>query len=161
MNVPVTGAAGYVGSVVTERLLTEGHKVIALDNLGQGHRAVLEPEAHLIQANLCDTQALEDVFSQYDVDTVIHLAALSIIPHSVSNPQEYFQVNVVGGLNLLNSMLRYNVTGLVFSSSAGVYGTPANIPVTEDTPKIAIHPYGECQLMKGRDSSCHWYQRLR
>jgi len=155
MNVLVTGAAGYVGSVVTERLLAEGHRVIALDNLGQGHRAALEPEVHLIQTDLCDTSGLNSVFSGHDIDAVMHLAALSIIPHSVSDPKEYFQVNVVGGLNLLNSMLKHNVNGLVFSSSAGIYGIPESIPVTEDTPQMPIHPYGECKVMFER--ILKWY----
>jgi UDP-glucose 4-epimerase len=155
MNVLVTGAAGYIGSVVTERLLAEGHRVIALDSLGQGHREALEPEVEFIQADLCDAPALDDIFFRHEIDAVMHLAALSIVPHSVSNPQEYFQTNVVGGLNLLNSMLKHNVTRLVFSSSASVYGIPASIPVTEDTPQVPIHPYGECKVMFER--ILRWY----
>lgn len=146
MNILVTGAAGYVGSVVTERLLAEGHRVIALDNLVQGHREALNSEVDLAQADLCDPAALDDVFSGRKIDAVMHLAALSIIPHSVEDPQRYFQTNVVGGLNLLNSMLKHNVSGLVFSSSAGIYGIPDTIPVTEDTPQVPIHPYGECKV---------------
>lgn len=155
MKVLVTGAAGYVGSVVTERLLAEGHRVIALDSLGQGHREALEPEVDLVQADLRDATGLDRVFSGQDIDTVMHLAALSIIPHSVKDPREYFQTNVVGGLNLLNSMLEHNVSGLVFSSSAGIYGIPESVPVTEDTPQIPIHPYGECKVMFER--ILRWY----
>jgi UDP-glucose 4-epimerase len=155
MNVLVTGAAGYIGSVVTERLLAEGHRVIALDNLGQGHREALGAEVDLVQADLCDSSALDDVFSGHEIDAVMHLAALSIVPHSVSNPQEYFQTNVAGGLSLLNSMLKHNVTRLVFSSSASVYGIPEIIPVTEDTPQVPIHPYGECKVMFER--VLKWY----
>jgi len=147
MNVMVTGAAGYIGSVVMERLLAEGHRVVALDNLGQGHRAALGQEARLVQADLRDASGLDIVFSEQEIDAVMHLAALSIVPHSMSDPKEYFQTNVMGGLNLLNSMLKHNVTGLVFSSSAGIYGTPASVPVTENTPQIPIHPYGECKVI--------------
>jgi UDP-glucose 4-epimerase len=147
MNVLVTGAAGYIGSIVAERLISEGHRVIALDNLGQGHQEALASGAQFVQANLRDTVALDDVFSQYNIDAVMHLAALSIIPHSVKDPQEYFQTNVVGGLNLLKSMLKHNVNGLIFSSSAGIYGRPEKVPVTEDTPQVPIHPYGECKVM--------------
>jgi UDP-glucose 4-epimerase len=147
MNVLVTGAAGYIGSVVTERLLAEGYRIIAMDNLGQGHRASLDAEIDFVLADLLNTSELDDVFSGHDIDAVMHLAALSIVPHSVSNPQEYFQTNVVGGLNLLNSMLKHHVSRLVFSSSASVYGIPANIPVTEDMPQVPIHPYGECKAM--------------
>jgi UDP-glucose 4-epimerase len=155
MNVLVTGAAGYIGSVITERLISEGHRVIALDNLGQGHREALSSEANFVQADLRDTVALADVFSQNKIDAVMHLAALSIIPHSVEDPQEYFQTNVVGGLNLLQSMLKHDVNGLIFSSSAGIYGRPEKVPVTEDTPQIPIHPYGECKVMFER--ILKWY----
>lgn len=155
MKVLVTGAAGYVGSVVTERLLAEGHRVIALDNLGQGHREALEPGVDLVQADLRDASELDRIFSGHDIDAVMHLAALSIVPHSVNNPREYFQTNVVGGLNLLNSMLEHNVGGLVFSSSAGIYGIPESVPVTEDTLQIPIHPYGECKVMLER--ILRWY----
>lgn len=155
MNVLVTGAAGYIGSVVTERVLAEGHQVIALDNLGQGHREALSSEARFVQADLCDPTALDNIFSQHDIDAVMHLAALSIIPHSVEDPQKYFQTNLVGGLNLLKSMLAHNVNGLVFSSSAGIYGRPENVPVTEDSPQIPIHPYGECKVMFER--ILKWY----
>ncbi len=155
MNVLVTGAAGYVGSVVTERLISEGHRVIALDNLGQGHREALTSGAQFGQADLRDPVALDDVFSQHNIDAVMHLAALSIIPRSVKDPQEYFQTNVVGGLNLLKSMLKHNVNGLVFSSSAGIYGRPEKVPVTEDTPQTPIHPYGECKVMFER--ILKWY----
>jgi UDP-glucose 4-epimerase len=156
MNVLVTGAAGYIGSIVTERLLAEGHRVIALDNLGQGHRAALGSDVHFIQVDLCDTQALDVAFSRHgEIDAVMHLAALSIVPHSVSNPQEYFQTNVVGGLNLLGGMLKHNVNRLVFSSSASVYGVPARIPVTENMSQFPIHPYGECKVMFER--ILKWY----
>ncbi|UCB44009.1 MAG: UDP-glucose 4-epimerase GalE [Dehalococcoidales bacterium] len=155
MNILVTGAAGYVGSVVTERLLSEGHRVIALDNLGQGHREALASEAHFVRADLCDFAALDDIFSQHNIDAVMHLAALSIIPHSVEDPRTYFQTNIVGGLNLLNSILTHDVKGLVFSSSAGIYGRPENVPVTEDTPQTPIHPYGECKVMFER--ILKWY----
>ncbi len=155
MNVLVTGAAGYIGSVVTERLLAEGHRVVALDNLGQGHRVSLDAGVDFVLADLRNTSELDEVFSVHDIDAVMHLAALSIVPHSVSNPQEYFQVNLVGGLNLLNSMLKHSVTRLVFSSSASVYGIPASIPVTEDMPQVPIHPYGECKVMVER--ILKWY----
>jgi UDP-glucose 4-epimerase len=147
MNVLVTGAAGYIGSVVTERLLAEGHRVIALDNLGQGHQAALEAGARFVCADLRNSSEIDSVFSAHEVDAVMHLAALSIVPHSVSNPQEYFQTNVVGGLNLLNGMLKHNVSRLVFSSSAGIYGIPDSIPITEDTPQVPVHPYGESKVM--------------
>jgi UDP-glucose 4-epimerase len=155
MNVVVTGAAGYIGSVVAERLLAEGHRVIALDNLAQGHPGALDSKVNLIQGDLCDTSALDDIFLRHEIDAVMHLAALSIVPHSVSNPQEYFQTNVVGGLNLLDSMLKHDVTRLVFSSSASVYGIPVSVPVTENTPQVPIHPYGECKVIFER--ILKWY----
>lgn len=146
MNVLVTGAAGYIGSIVTERLLSECHLVVALDNLNQGHWQALDKEANFVEADLCDFDALDTLFSQYTIDAVMHLAALSIVSHSMQDPRSYFRTNVVGGLNLLNSMLKHSVTRLVFSSSAAVYGRPESTPVTEDAKMIPVNPYGECKV---------------
>jgi UDP-glucose 4-epimerase len=147
MNILVTGAAGYIGSVVTERLIDEGYHVIALDNLQEGHWQALSPGAHFAYADLADLAILDDIFSTYRIDGVMHLAANSLVGESMTNPRKYFHNNVVYGLNLLNSMVQHGVKKLVFSSSAAVYGTPGIVPIAEDVSLAPVNSYGETKVM--------------
>ena len=156
MNVLVTGAAGYIGSVVTERLPVKGYNVIALDNLNKGHRQAVIPEARFVDTDLGDSEALDEIFSQYSVEAVVHLAADSIVPESMTDPQKYFHNNIVCGLNLLNTMVKHNVHKLVFSSSAAVYGIPETVPITEQAPLIPVNAYGETKLMFEKILTWYW-----
>lgn len=147
MNVLVTGGAGYVGSIVSEELLKEDYTVIVLDNLKQGHKKAVLPKAKFVLADILDAQALEDVFRRFKVDAVMHMAAETVIEYSMTDPKRYFQNNVVGGINLLNTMLKHDVLKFVFSSSAAVYGEPQSIPIDEDHLKVPMNSYGESKLM--------------
>jgi UDP-glucose 4-epimerase len=147
MKILVSGAAGYIGSVVTERLLEEGHRIIALDNLQKGHRQAVSPEACFVQADLADSAKLDETLSRYRIEAVMHFAADSLVGESMTNPGKYFHNNVVCGLNLLDSMVKHGVNKLVFSSSASVYGTPAITPITEDVPLAPVNPYGETKVI--------------
>jgi len=155
MNILVTGAAGYIGSVVTEELIKEGHSVVALDNLGQGHRQAVEPKAVFVQADLVDSEVLDDLFRRYQIEVVMHLAAESLVEHSMTDPGRYFRNNVIYGVNLLDIMLKYGARKLVFSSSAAVYGQPEKIPIEETDQTIPVNPYGESKLIFER--ILHWY----
>jgi len=155
MKVLVTGGAGYVGSIVTEELLKEGHHVIVLDNLQQGHRRAILPEAELVQADICDIKALGNVFGRCKIDAVMHMAAETVVEYSMSDPKRYFQNNVVGGINLLDTMIKHGVDTFIFSSSAAVYGEPQSIPVEESHPKLPVNAYGESKLMFER--ILEWY----
>lgn len=128
MNILVTGAAGYIGSIVTEKLIQEGNSVIALDNLTQGHREAVVPEAMFIQAELADSEKLGQVFRHYPVDLVLHLAAKSLVGDSMTDPKRCFQNNVICSISLLDTMLKYSVHEIIFSSSAAVYGKPKRVP---------------------------------
>lgn len=155
MNILVTGAAGYIGSVVTEELIREGNLVIALDNLKQGHREAVATEAVFIQGDLDSWQELEGVFRYHQIDAVMHLAAESLVEHSMTDPRRYFQSNVIYGMNLLSAMLKYDVYKLIFSSTAAIYGEPKKIPIEENAPTMPMNPYGESKLMFERILS--WY----
>jgi UDP-glucose 4-epimerase len=147
MNVLVTGAAGYVGSVCAEVLVERGHRVIALDSLVEGHRAAVPPECEFHQCDLLDTDRLGHLIHTSKTDAVMHFAAESLVEKSVREPSEFFRVNVAGGIILLNAMVRNNVKQFVFSSSAAVYGEPEQIPIVEDCPKSPINPYGQTKLV--------------
>ena len=155
MNVLVTGGAGYVGSVVTEELIKQGHKVFVMDNLQQGHRKAILPEAEFSGADICDAQAVEDVFQHIKIDAVMHMAAETVVEYSMTDPRRYFRNNVIGGLNLLDAMLNHDVRRLIFSSSAAVYGEPKTKIISEDHPKTPVNSYGESKLMFER--ILDWY----
>jgi len=155
MNILVTGAAGYIGSIVTEELIKDGHTVIALDNLQQGHRAAVNPEAEFVHADLGNTTGLEDIFCRRRIEAVMHLAAESIVPESMSEPSKFFHNNIVYGLNMLDIMSKNGVDKIIFSSSAAVYGEPEEVPIREIAHEKPANPYGETKLALER--VLHWY----
>ncbi len=137
----VTGGAGYIGSHTVKLLLRAGYEVVIFDDLSSGHREfILTP--HFVQGDLRDQTAVEEVFSRYPIRGVIHFAALTKVGESVEDPEPYYAVNVVGGLNLLRAMRDHAVRNIVFSSSAAVYGDPQELPIREDHPKAPKSPYG-------------------
>lgn len=155
MKIFVTGGAGYIGSVLVERLLGRGHEVIVYDDLRKGHRQAVAPEATLIEGDLLDQAALLAALDGRGIEAVIHLAASSLVGESVQFPHLYFTNNVIGGINLLEAMRQAGVGRLVFSSTAAVYGTPATMPITEETPTAPTNPYGESKLAFER--ILRWY----
>ncbi|MCL0060403.1 UDP-glucose 4-epimerase GalE [Dehalococcoidia bacterium] len=155
MNILVTGGAGYVGSIVTEELSKDGHQVIVLDNLQQGHKGAVLPEAEFVLADIGEAKALGDVFRRFKIDAVMHMAAETVVEYSITDPKRYFQNNVVGGINLLDIMLKHNVYKFIFSSSAAVYGEPEAIPIEEEHPQNPTNAYGESKLMFER--ILEWY----
>jgi len=157
LNVLVTGAAGYIGSVVTEQLIQQGNFAVALDNLEQGHREAVIEEAAFVQADLANPEELDEVFNHYRVDATIHLAATSLVEHSMNDPKGFFRNNVVHGINLLDTMLKHGADKFVFSSSAAIYGEPEKIPIEENDAKRPVNPYGESKLIFER--LLHWYGR--
>ena len=157
MNILVTGAAGYIGSVVTERLVGDGHTVTALDNLRHGHREAVDPAAAFVGGDLLDRDWLFGQVRNGRFDAVVHLAAEALIDESVRDPGRFFRVNVTGGLNLLDAMTAAGVKRLVFSSTAAVYGEPDTLPIPEDAPKRPVNAYGESKLAFER--ALAWYRR--
>jgi UDP-glucose 4-epimerase len=157
MNVLVTGAAGYIGSVVTERLVEHGHAVTAIDNLRHGHRDAVHEGAHFVRGDLLDRDVVHEELQRERYDAVIHLAAEALIDESLRDPGRFFRVNVTGGLNLLDAMAAAGVTRLVFSSTAAVYGEPERVPIEEDAAPRPVNAYGESKLAFER--ALAWYRR--
>ncbi len=142
----VTGGAGYIGSHVLLQLRERGERVVVLDNLYTGFRQALG-EAPLVVGDAGDQALVERVLQDHDVDTVMHFAAHTIVPESVSDPLKYYGNNTCATRNLLAACRQRQVTQFVFSSTAAVYGTPAGGIAAEDTPLAPINPYGTSKLM--------------
>ncbi len=157
MKILVTGAAGYIGSVVTELLVGEGHTIVGLDNLSSGHRQAVHPNAKFVLLDLLDAEGLQALFAAEKFEAVVHLAAKSLVEESLRNPGIFFQVNVSGGINLLEAMIAHDVKRMVFSSTAATYGQPEHIPIVEDSPKNPVNAYGESKLAFERIMA--WYRR--
>ncbi|HEX3084882.1 MAG TPA: UDP-glucose 4-epimerase GalE [Pyrinomonadaceae bacterium] len=156
MKVLVTGGAGYIGSVVTEELLNDGHRAVVYDNLIKGHRAAVDARAKFIDANLTNGDALRHALNDHGIEAVIHMAAYSLVGESVEHPAKYFENNVVAGLKLIEAMRDCGVKKLVFSSTAATYGEPGKQPIEETDPTQPTNPYGESKLAFER--SLHWYE---
>jgi UDP-arabinose 4-epimerase len=139
----VVGGAGYIGCHAAHALRRYGYNVLIYDNLSRGHRFLAEG-FELIEADIADhaqlTRALERVGG------VMHFAADSQVGESVEHPRKYFSNNVEGGLTLLNATLDAGVRRFIFSSTCAVYGIPAKVPITEDTPRQPVNPYGMSKL---------------
>lgn len=153
-TVLVTGGAGYIGSHACVELLQVGYQVVVVDNLmnskAESLRRVAEitgKAAQFYQIDICDGQAIGRVFAGHPIDAVMHFAGLKAVGESCGQPLTYYQNNVGGTLALAAVMKQFDVTKLVFSSSATVYGDPNTVPINEDFPLSATNPYGRTKLM--------------
>lgn len=154
MHILVTGGAGYIGSHTVVELLTRGDDVTIVDNLSNSKPEAVRRIAELARRqpvfhpiDLLDRPALDAVMAARPVDAVIHFAGLKSIGESVSEPLRYYRNNLVSTLNLIESMHAHGVKGLVFSSSASVYGVPETVPIREDFPLAVTNPYARTKLM--------------
>ncbi|MGH2915823.1 MAG: UDP-glucose 4-epimerase GalE [Solirubrobacteraceae bacterium] len=149
MKLLVTGGAGYIGSVVSRRLLEAGHEVVVLDNLERGHREAIAPGAELVDADLRDERTVRMTLAG-GFDGVLHFAALALVAESVRYPERYWRNNVLGSFHLLDAMRVHEVPRLVFSSTCAVYGQPDEVPISEMAPTRPTSPYGGSKLAVDR-----------
>lgn len=146
MRVLVVGGAGYIGSHMVKMLLSAGHEVVTLDNLSSGHSdAVLG--GVFIEGDLADTNCLNQIFSDHQPDAVMHFASYIQVGESVRKPDIYYRNNVTNTLNLLDTMLKFDVKKFIFSSTAAVFGEPDYVPIDEAHPNRPLNPYGRSKLM--------------
>jgi UDP-glucose 4-epimerase len=156
MNILVTGGAGYIGSVVTEELVKDGHTVVVYDSLYKGHRNAIVEGATFIHADLAESSTLCEALRSNHIEAVIHMAADSLVGESVQNPGKYYRNNVAVGLTLLDTMVECCVKRIVFSSTAAVYGEPLKQPIEETDVTQPTNPYGQTKL--AFEQALHWYE---
>ncbi|RJE87651.1 UDP-glucose 4-epimerase GalE [Paenibacillus sp. 1011MAR3C5] len=145
MAVLVTGGAGYIGSHTVAALLERGEDIVVLDNLQQGHKEALLG-GKLYVGDLRDAEVLDRVFTENEIDAIIHFAANSLVGESMKLPGKYYHNNVYGTLCLLEKMNEYNVKKIVFSSTAATYGEPEQVPIDEYDRTLPTNAYGETKL---------------
>lgn len=154
MAILVTGGTGFIGSHTVVQLLKDGREVVILDNLCNSKLCVLDriktitgKSVKFYKADLLNTDEIEKVFSENNIDSVIHFAGLKAVGESVEKPMLYYHNNLTGTLNLCKVMASHGCKRIVFSSSATVYGKPKSVPIKEDFPLSTTNPYGETKLM--------------
>ncbi len=147
----ITGGAGYIGSHTVINFINNGFDVLIFDNLETGHIEIVENlkklgNVEFEQGDLRNIEDINNVFEKYSIDAVIHFAAFSLVGESVNNPSKYYRNNVLGTLNLLDSMIAHDVKQIVFSSTCATYGEPKYTPLDENHPQNPINPYGNSKL---------------
>jgi UDP-glucose 4-epimerase len=154
MAILVTGGAGYIGSHTCVELLNSGYELVIIDNFSNSKleslnrvREITGKDFKFYEVDLLDRDRLEGVFSDHNIEAVIHLAGLKAVGESVSIPLHYYHNNITGTLILCDVMQKYGVKNLVFSSSATVYGMAETMPISEDVSLSATNPYGRTKLM--------------
>ncbi len=147
MRTLVTGGAGYIGSVIVEELLKEGHTPVVFDSFAKGHRAAIPEGVTVVTGEISDTALLIETMRNERIDTVIHMVGLIEVGLSATNPAAFFEVNVGGSMSVLRAMLETGVKRLVFSSTAATYSADAPLPLREDAPTAPTSAYGASKLM--------------
>jgi UDP-arabinose 4-epimerase len=148
-TVLVTGGAGYVGSHACKALARAGYFPVTFDSLVTGHEWAVK-WGPLEQGDILDRARLDEVLTQYRPSAVMHFAAFAYVGESVTDPGKYYRNNVVGSLNLLEAARDRGIDRFVFSSTCATYGTPDQLPISEDSPQAPINPYGASKLMVER-----------
>ena len=145
-KVLVVGGAGYIGSHMVLALQDAGHDPVVFDNLSRGHADACAG-APLVVGDLRSAADIEQCLHKHRPDVVMHFAALAYVGESVGAPEQYYQNNFVGALNLMAAMRKLACNSLVFSSTCSTYGEPRQVPIPEDHPQAPINPYGRSKLM--------------
>lgn len=143
----VVGGAGYIGSHMVRSLINANYEPVVFDNLSTGYQDLVPNDVLFIQGDISDSECVKEVFQQFHFGAVIHFAASSIVSDSVKHPLRYYQNNVAAFITLLEQMVRFQVSKIIFSSTAAVYGEPKEIPVTETSSTNPTNPYGRSKLM--------------
>jgi UDP-glucose 4-epimerase len=154
MKILVTGGTGYIGSHTVVELLNNNYEVVVIDNFSNSKKDVIEKiktitkkDFKFYEGDVCDKQILNKIFSENQINAVIHFAGYKAVGESVKKPLMYYRNNIDSTLSLLEVMNEYNCKKIAFSSSATVYGKPNSLPIKEDFPLSTTNPYGTTKLM--------------
>jgi UDP-glucose 4-epimerase len=158
MKVFVTGGAGYIGSITVEELIKAGDEVVVFDNLYQGHRPAVHPEASFVQGDLSDRAVIDAALAEHRPDGVMHFASYTLVGESMERPFLYLRDNIVNGLNLMESAVEHGVRRFILSSTANLFDEPENIPIAETERIVPGSPYGESKFILER--YLHWLDRI-
>jgi len=157
MKVLVTGGAGYVGSITVENLVAAGEEVTVFDNLYQGHRAAVHPDAAFIEGDLANEPLIRSVIEDLKPDAIMHFASYTLVGESMAEPFKYVGDNVVNGLNLLRAAVDNGVGKFILSSTANLFDDPERMPIDERERIVPGSPYGESKYMLER--ILYWLDR--
>lgn len=159
MKILVTGGAGYIGSIASAELLRAGHEVVVFDNLYQGHRAAVPPEAAFVEGDLRDADAVARLFAEHrGIDGIMHFASFTLVGESMEQPLKYLRDNLVAGANLLERAVAHGVGRFILSSTANLFDDPAKIPIEPDERIVPGSPYGESKYFLER--TLYWFHRI-
>lgn len=159
MKVLVTGGAGYIGSVATAELIAAGHNVVVVDNLYQGHRAAVHPDAQFVQGDLLDADTCTQLFATHKgIDAVMHFASYTLVGESMQHPAKYLRDNTVAGVNLIDAAAKAGVGRIIVSSTANLFDEPESMPIEPDNKIVPGSPYGESKHILER--TLYWYERI-
>ena len=150
MKVLVTGGAGYIGSVVVHHLVEGGDEVVVFDDLSQGHRAAVHPDATMIEGRLEDRPVIDRVLAEHRPEGILHFASQTLVGESMEKPFRHLGDNVRNGLNLLESAVDHGVRRFILSSTANLFGLPERIPIDEHARIDPGSPYGESKFILER-----------
>jgi UDP-glucose 4-epimerase len=158
MKILVTGGAGYIGSIVVEQLIQVGEEVVVFDNLYQGHRAAVHPDAVFIEGDLADRAAIDAVLQEHEPEAIMHFASHTLVGESMQDPFRYLGENVTNGLNLLQGAVEHGVRRFILSSTANLFDDPERMPIDEAERIIPGSPYGESKHILER--MLYWLDRV-
>lgn len=154
MSVLICGGAGYIGSHNVRAFKAHGDDVIVVDSLETGHRASVPNDVKFYEGDIRNSEILDKIFTENNIEAVIHFCAYSLVGESVEKPLKYFDNNVGGMLSLLEAMQRHDVKRIIFSSTAATYGEPKKVPILETDPTEPTNPYGESKRIM--EKMMHW-----
>ena len=146
MRVLVTGGAGFIGSHIVDGLVANGHTVFIVDDLSEGNRANINPDARLFDVNINDADGLQRAFAEAKPDVVSHHAAQISVRNSMYDPTHDAQVNIIGSLNVLQAAVKHDAERIIFASTSAVYAKPNHLPMDETHPLSPESVYGVSKL---------------